>query len=31
MVMVTHDQVEALAVADRVAVMNEGQFLPSLR
>lgn len=26
MVMVTHDQVEALAVADRIAVMNEGQL-----
>ncbi|MEW6229599.1 MAG: ABC transporter ATP-binding protein [Bacillota bacterium] len=26
MIMVTHDQVEALAVADRVAVMNEGQL-----
>ncbi len=26
MIMVTHDQVEALAVADRVAVMNEGRL-----
>lgn len=26
MLMVTHDQVEALAVADRVAVMNEGRL-----
>ncbi|MEM4676198.1 MAG: ABC transporter ATP-binding protein [Nitrososphaerota archaeon] len=26
MVMVTHDQVEALAVADRIAIMNDGQL-----
>ena len=26
MVMVTHDQMEALAVADRIAIMNEGQL-----